>query len=334
MAILLPVFAVFAGLAALVWSAGRFVDGAAASARLLGVPALLVGMVVVGFGTSAPELTVSAISAWRGNSSIALGNAWGSNICNIGLILGVAAAISPLAIRREALRFDLPILFGTTILSWPLLADDTLSRADAIVLLAAFAAWLLASIRRAVRGGRAPELASADAPGAGLSGRMAAFWTVFGLVVLVVSSRLLVWGAVELAQAIGVSDLVIGLTVVAVGTSLPELASSIVAARKGADDLAVGNVIGSNLFNTLAVVGLAGAIRPMEAIDPAVCERDVSWAFCLTGILLLLLPFPSVCAKAGERRIERPGGLLLLALYAVYLAELVLSAVSASSAAR
>ena len=326
MSLLLPVLAVLLGLAALVWSADRFVDGAAASARLLGVPALLVGMVVVGFGTSAPELTVSAISAWRGNSSIALGNAWGSNICNIGLILGVAAVVSPLAIRREALRFDLPILFGTTILSWPLLADDTLSRADAIVLLAAFAAWLLASIRRAVRGGRAPELASANAPGAGLSGRMAAFWTVAGLVVLVVSSRVLVWGAVELAQALGVSDLVIGLTVVAVGTSLPELASSIAAVRKGVDDLAVGNVIGSNLFNTLAVVGLAGAIRPMEAIDPAVCERDVSWAFCLTGILLLLLPFPSVCAKAGERRIERPGGLLLLVVYAAYLVKLVLAA--------
>lgn len=326
MSLLLPVLAVLAGLAALVWSAGRFVDGAAASARLLGVPALLVGMVVVGFGTSAPELTVSAISAWRGNSSIALGNAWGSNICNIGLILGVAAAISPLAIRREALRFDLPILFGTTVLSWFLLADGALSRADAFVLLVAFSAWLGTSVRRAVRGGAAPESASADAPGAGLSGRMAAFWTVLGLVVLVVSSRVLVWGAVELAQAIGVSDLVIGLTVVAVGTSLPELASSIVAARKGADDLAVGNVIGSNLFNTLAVVGLAGAIRPMDAIDPAVYERDVSWAFFLTGILLLILPFPCLYRKAAERRIERPGGLLLFALYAVYLVQLVLCA--------
>ena len=326
MELALPLLALVAGLVALVWSANRFVDGAAASARLLGVPALLVGMVVVGFGTSAPELTVSAISAWRGNSSIALGNAWGSNICNIALILGVAAAIRPLAIRREALRFDLPILFGTTILAWYLLADETLSRADAVVLLAAFFAWLFASGRRAVRGGAAPELSSANAPGAGLSGRMAAFWTVAGLVVLVASSRVLVWGAVALAQALGVSDLVIGLTVVAVGTSLPELASSIAAARKGEDDLAVGNVVGSNLFNTLAVVGLAGAIRPMDAIDPAVPERDVPWAFFLAGILLLILPFPSVYAKAGQRRIERPGGLLLLVLYAAYLAELVLAA--------
>jgi len=318
-----PVLAVVAGLAALVWSADRFVDGAAASARLLGVPALLVGMVVVGFGTSAPELTVSAISSWRGNSSIALGNAWGSNICNIALILGVAAAIRPLAIRREALRFDLPILLGTTVLSWFLLVDGDLSRIDAVVLLAAFAAWLLASVRRAVRGGRAPE---ADPPGAALSGRAAAFWTVAGLLVLAGSSRVLVWGATELARALGVSDLVIGLTVVAVGTSLPELASSIAAARKGQDDLAVGNVIGSNLFNTLAVVGLAGAIRPMDAIDPAVYERDVSWAFFLTGILLLILPFPSVYAKAAERRVERPGGLILLVFYAAYLVQLALAA--------
>ena len=322
MSLLLPVLAVLLGLAALVWSADRFVAGAAASARLLGMPALLVGMVVVGFGTSAPELTVSALSAWQGSPAIALGNAWGSNICNIALILGVAAAIRPLAIRREALRFDLPILFGTTILAWWLLADGTLSRADAVVLLTAFAAWLLASVRRAVRGGRAPEPDSADAPGAGLSGRMAAFWTVAGLVVLVVSSRVLVWGAVELAQALGVSDLVIGLTVVAVGTSLPELASSIAAARKGADDLAVGNVIGSNLFNTLAVVGLAGAIHPMPDADPAIAGRDIPAALLLT-VLLAVFGLPRLRRGGGNGRISRPAGWILLAGYAAYLALLV-----------
>ena len=321
MSLLLPVLAVLAGLAALVWSAGRFVDGAAASARLLGVPALLVGMVVVGFGTSAPELTVSAISAWRGNSSIALGNAWGSNICNIGLILGVAAAISPLAIRREALRFDLPILFGTTVLSWFLLADGALSRADAFILLVAFAAWLGTSVRRAVRGGAAPEPAAADAPGAGLSGRMAAFWTVLGLVVLVVSSRVLVWGAVELAQAIGVSDLVIGLTVVAVGTSLPELASSIVAARKGADDLAVGNVIGSNLFNTLAVTGLAGAIAPIGNVPEAVRTRDlpVTAAFTLALFLFGIVPV----LRRRPASLRRWQGALLLLGYLAYTAWII-----------
>ena len=328
MSLFLSVLAVTAGLAALVWSADRFVDGAAATARLLGVPALLVGMVVIGFGTSAPELTVSAISSWRGNSSIALGNAWGSNICNVALILGVAAAIRPLVVRRSALRFDLPILFVTTALAWFLLADGTVSRADAWILLAAFAAWLGASVRRALRGDRTPD-AAAQAPDGGLSGRAAAFWTVAGLVVLVGSSRLLVWGATELARAVGVSDLMIGLTVVAVGTSLPELASSIAAARKGEDDLAVGNVIGSNLFNTLAVVGLAGAIRPMDAIDPAVHGRDVPWAFLLTGTLLFLLPFPNGFTKTAQRRLERAGGLFLLVLYAAYLALLVRAALLA-----
>ena len=317
----LQITALVLGLCVLVWSADRFVDGASAAARILGVPPLLVGMVVVGFGTSAPELTVSAISAWEGNPSIALGNAWGSNICNIALILGAAAAISPLAIRREALRFGLPILFGTTVLAWFLLDDGDLSRADAIVLLAAFAAWLGTSVLLAIRRKRPPE---ADLPGGGLSGRAAAFWTLAGLVLLVVSSRALVWGAVGVALALGVSELMVGLTVVAVGTSLPELASSIAAARKGADDLAVGNVIGSNLFNTLAVVGLAGAIRPMETIDPAVPGRDVVWAFCLTAAILFALPFPTILAKTRQRRLERPAGWILLALYVVYLVGLVL----------
>ena len=308
MDLLLPVLAVVFGL-----------DGAAAAARLLGVPALLVGMVVVGFGTSAPELTVSAISAWEGNPSIALGNAWGSNICNVALILGAAAAVSPLAVRRASLRFDLPVLLAATALSWVLLRDGSVSRADAWLLLGVFAAWLGVSVLLAVRGRAAGRAAAAEeTPGGGLSGRGAAFWTVFGLVVLVVSSRALVWGAVELAQALGVSDLVIGLTVVAVGTSLPELASSIAAARKGEDDLAVGNVIGSNLFNTLAVVGLAGAIRPMDAVDPAVAARDVPAAFALAAALLVL-GLPWWRRGAHDGRLGRVAGAVFLAAYAFYL---------------
>ena len=317
----LQLAAIVFGLAALVWSADRFVDGAAATARLLGVPALLVGMVVVGFGTSAPELTVSAFAAAAGDSEIALGNAWGSNICNIALILGASAAIAPLVIPRAALRFDLPVLFGATGLSWLLLVDGTLSRADAWLLLAVFAAWLGLSVRAAVRGKKAAV--AGTVPGGGLSGRAAAFWTLAGLVVLVASSRALVWGAAGVARALGVSELLIGLTVVAVGTSLPELASSVAAARKGEDDLAVGNVIGSNLFNTLAVVGLAGAIRPMESVAPAVADRDVFVAFFLTFALLFWLPFPFVWLKADVRRLARPAGWLLLFLYAAYMAWLL-----------
>ena len=321
MHLLAAIAAVVLGLAALVWSADRFVDGAAASARLLGVPPLLVGMVVVGFGTSAPELTVSALSAWQGSSAIALGNAWGSNICNIALILGLTAAIAPVAVQREALRFDLPVLLAVTALSWALVRDGGVSRANAWILLGVFAAWLVGSCLLAVRTKRGA--AAADAPGGGLSGRMAAFWTLAGLAVLVASSRALVWGAVELAQALGVSDLVIGLTVVAVGTSLPELASSVAAARKGADDLAVGNVIGSNLFNTLAVVGLAGAIRPMPETDPAIVARDIPTALALT-VALLLFAF-GLPRRGGGRdgRIPRWGGVLLLAFYVAYMARVV-----------
>ena len=320
MSLLLPILAVAAGLAALVWSADRFVDGAAASARLLGVPALLVGMVIVGFGTSAPELTVSAISAWEGNPSIALGNAWGSNICNIALILGTTAAIAPVAVRRDAYRFDLPVLLVATALSWLLVRDGGVSRQNAWILLAVFAAWLAGSTFLAMRAGVAAG--ERHAAGAGLSGRMAAVWTLVGLAVLVLSSRALVWGAVELARAIGVSDLVIGLTIVAVGTSLPELASSIAAARKGEDDLAVGNVVGSNLFNTLAVVGLAGAIHPMPDADPAIAGRDIPAALLLT-VLLAVFGLPRLRRGGGNGRISRPAGWILLAGYAVYLALLV-----------
>ena len=321
MATLLQIAAIVLGLTALVWSADRFVDGAAATARLLGVPPLLVGMVVVGFGTSAPELTVSAFAAAAGDSEIALGNAWGSNICNVALILGLSAAISPLVVPRAARRFALPVLLGATALSWFLLVDGTLSRADAWILLAVFAAWLGWSVRAALRG-KKPAVAG-DAPGGGLSGREAAFWTLAGLVVLVASSRALVWGAAGVARTLGTSELLIGLTVVAVGTSLPELASSVAAARKGESDLAVGNVIGSNLFNTLAVVGLAGAIRPMETVAPAVAGRDVPVAFALTAALLLVLPVPFVWRKADVRRLARPAGWLLLAAYAGYMAWLL-----------
>ena len=321
MATLLQIAAIVLGLAALVWSADRFVDGAAATARLLGVPPLLVGMVVVGFGTSAPELTVSAFAAAAGDSGIALGNAWGSNICNVALILGLSAAISPIVVPRAARRFDLPVLLGATALSWLLLVDGTLARADAWILLAVFAAWLGLSVRAALRG-KKPAI-DGDAPGGGLPGRAAAFWTLVGLVVLVASSRALVWGAAGVARTLGTSELLIGLTVVAVGTSLPELASSVAAARKGESDLAVGNVIGSNLFNTLAVVGLAGAIRPMETVAPAVAGRDVPVAFALTAALLLVLPVPFVWRKAAVRRLARPAGWLLLAAYAGYMAWLL-----------
>jgi len=307
--------ALVAGLLLLVWSADRFVDGSAAAARHLGVPPLLIGMLIVGFGTSAPEMLVSAMAALQNNPGIALGNAYGSNITNIALILGVTALIKPVAVHSQVLRKELPILIAVTALAAFQLRDDELSRADAWVLLAVFGALMAWSIGHGLR-------QRADALGSEIEQELevhamplsrALLRVALGLVVLIVSSRLLVWGAVEIARALGVSDLIIGLTIVAVGTSLPEFASSVMAIRKGEDDIAVGNVIGSNLFNTLAVVGIAGSIHPME-VPPEVLTRDLPVMALLTLSLFLV----GYGFRGGQGRINRLGGAALLTVYLAY----------------
>lgn len=313
-----PYAALVAGLALLVWSADRFVEGSAATARHFGMPPLLIGMVIVGFGTSAPEMAVSALAAWQGNPGIALGNAYGSNICNIALILGVTALISPIAVHSQVLRKELPILTALVALSAWQIADGEISRADAVVLLALFALLVGWSIWQGLRQGDdalADEVA--QEPVVMPLGR-AVFWMVAGLVLLVLSSRLLVWGAVEIARAFGVDDVIIGLTIVAVGTSLPELASSVIAARKGEHDIALGNVIGSNMFNILAVVGIAGAIAPLP-VEPAVLHRD---AVVMAALTLAL--FALGIGWRGPGRINRAEGALLLACYVGYIAYLVM----------
>lgn len=285
----LPVLAVVAGLAVLVWSADKFIDGAAAVARHFALPPLLIGVVIVGFGTSAPEMAVSVLSAMEGNAGIALGNAYGSNIANIALILGITAVISPVVVRSQILRQELPILTGITALSVLLVWDLRIDSSDAWLLLAVFAGLLAWSIRASL-GGKDDALGTetkAELDAHPLPIAKAWFWLAAGLVLLVASSRLLVWGAVTIAQSLGVSDLVIGLTVVAVGTSLPEMASCIAAARKNEHDLAMGNVLGSNLFNSLAVVGLAGVIHPLE-MEPAILTRDMAMMAGLTVALFAL----------------------------------------------
>ncbi|PLY01906.1 MAG: calcium/sodium antiporter, partial [Desulfuromonas sp.] len=275
MSLTLPVIVLLIGLIVLVWSADRFVDGAAATAYYAGMPTLLIGMVVIGFGTSAPEMVVSAISAGQGNPGLALGNAYGSNISNIALILGVTALISPITVKSGVLRKELPVLFGATLLAAGLLFDLHLSRMDAWILLAVFAViigwwiWIGLSARHDSLEADIDVTLEVDP----MPLKKAIFWLVIGMLLLVASSRALVWGAVEIAHAFGVGDLIIGLTIVAIGTSLPELASSIAAARKGEHDLALGNVIGSNLFNTLAVVGIAGSIQPLS-VGAEVLYRD------------------------------------------------------------
>jgi len=311
--------AVAGGVALLVWSADRFVEGAAATAGHAGMSPLLIGMVVVGFGTSVPEMIVSALSAFKGAPSLALGNAYGSNIANIGLILGISALINPLAVHSEVLRKELPILSTVTLIAVFLLLDGQLTRMDAGILLMVFGgimAWTISQGLRS-RGDSLDREMEKELSLHAMPLARALTWLGTGLLGLILSSRLLVWGAVEVAHGFGVSDLVIGLTVVAVGTSLPELAASVVAARKNEHDIALGNVLGSNLFNTLAVVGIAGVIRPMP-VSPDVLYRDCT----VMGALTLSL-FVIGYGFRGQGRVSRPEGFLLLASYLTYIGMLL-----------
>jgi len=315
-------FAIIAGLALLVWSADRFVEGSAAVARHFGMPPLLIGMVIVGFGTSAPEMMVSALAASQGNPGIALGNAYGSNIANIALVLGLTALISPIAVHSGVLRRELPILAAVTALAAWQLWDGEISRLDALLLFTAFFVLMGWTIRQGMVN---PADTLADEMESELQAHAmplfrASLWLAVGLLVLIASSRLLVWGAVEVAHGFGVSDLVIGLTIVAIGTSLPELASSVIAAFKGEHDIALGNVIGSNLFNTLAVVGIAGVIHPME-VAAEVLSRDV---LVMAGLTASLFIFGRGFG-GRDGCINRFEGAVLLACFCGYTAYLLIT---------
>lgn len=309
-----PSIAIIVGLAALLWGADRFVEGAAATARHFGVPPLLIGMLIVGFGTSAPEMLVSGLAAYQGNPGLALGNAYGSNIANIALILGLTAVVSPIAVHSRVLRIELPVLTLVTFGAVWQIIDGRISRLDAVILLMVFAAlvcWSIWTSFRQKKDAFGEEIeAELDAHRRPL--KSALLWLVVGLAVLIGGSRALVWGAVQIAAAFGVSDLVIGLTVVAIGTSLPELASSLVATRRGEHDIALGNVLGSNLFNTLAVIGLAGVIREFDC-ERIVLVRDVP---VMAGLTLALFVFGY--GFRGPGRINRIEGLMLLCAFVGY----------------
>lgn len=317
-----PILAVVFGLALLVWSADRFVDGAASAACRLGMPSLLIGMVIVGFGTSAPEMVVSALAASQGNPGIALGNAFGSNITNIALILGLTAVIRPVMVHSRVLRTELPILTAVTAFAAWQLMDGDISRGDAAMLLAVFGGLMAWTIWQGLRRKTdALGLEMEQEMGCPMPLRRALAWLAVGLALLVASSRILVWGAVELARGFGVSDMIIGLTIVAVGTSLPELASSIIAARKGEDDIALGNILGSNLFNTLAVVGIAGSISPMR-VGPEVFSRDI---LVMAGLTFSLFVMGYGFRGPGQGRINRFEGTFLLVCYVGYVSVLIRS---------
>jgi cation:H+ antiporter len=260
-------------------------------------------------------MVVSAIASVQGNPGLALGNAYGSNITNIALILGLTALIRPMTVQSQVLRREMPILIGVTALAALQVADGSITQREALVLLLVFAALMTWSIREGMRNPTdalgaevEQELATASMPL-----RSALIWLSVGLLLLIGSSRLLVWGAVDIATAVGISDLVIGLTVVAVGTSLPELASSLVAARRGEHDLALGNIIGSNLFNTLAVVGIAGGISTIP-VSGEVLLRDVGTMAALTVLLLLF----GIGLRGRVGRINRAEGTVFLLCYVGY----------------
>lgn len=316
---LLAFAAIIAGLILLVWSADRFIEGAAATAAHLGMPSLLIGMVIIGFGTSAPELAVSAMAAMDGNPGLALGNAYGSNITNIAVIVGFTAVIAPIAVHSQVIRKELPLLLVLTAIAGYQLIDGELTRADGWVLLAVFTVVMGWSIVQGIRGKddslRGPDSELIAHP---MPLRIALVWLVVGLALLLVSSRMLVWGAVFIAQSLGVSDLIIGLTIVAIGTSLPELASALAAVKKNEHDLILGNIVGSGIFNTLAVVGLAATIEPM-AVEMEVLYRDWTLMTALTIGLLLM----SFGVNGKSRTIGRPSGLLLLLVYVGYASYLV-----------
>ncbi|MDQ8186611.1 calcium/sodium antiporter [Pelagicoccus sp. SDUM812002] len=311
---LLPIIALVIGLIVLIWSADRFIDGASGVAGHFGMPPLLIGIIIVGFGTSAPELVVSAFAAAQDNPGLALGNAFGSNIANIALILGVTTLIAPITVRSSILKKELPILSFATIVVGYLIWDLDISRNDGIIMLVVFAGIMAWTTREGMKGNSdilAQEFTE-DLNSKKSSLGMSFFWLILGLVLLLASSRSMVWGSVEIATQLGVSDLVIGLTIVAVGTSLPELASSIAAARKGEHDIVIGNIIGSNMFNTLAVVGIAAVIRPFQTVSE-VLTRD------LPSVAILTVALFFVCyRKGGEGRVTRIEGTLLVIAFAGY----------------
>ena len=321
----LSIVCVLGGFAVLAWSADAFVDGASAVAKALGVSPFIIGMVIIGFGTSAPELCVSALSGACGHSDLSLGNAYGSCIFNIAVILGVAALIRPLVVKSSVVFVAVPMLVAIALLSCLLvMLGNGFSRVDGAILLGVFAVLLpvycwfdQSQKRKADTGGRLGETTlpdSRDKPMPLWKGWLLLF---VGLAFLVGSSHVLVWGCVDLARKMGVSELLIGLTVVAVGTSLPELASAVASARKGEHEFVLGNIVGSNIFNTLAVVGLAGTISPFQNISPYLLTRDLP-VMVLATVLIGVFGF-NARAPREPKSVGRVAGGIWLLLFAVYM---------------
>ncbi|WP_273151154.1 calcium/sodium antiporter [Methylophaga thiooxydans] len=309
------ILAIVAGFAVLIWGADRFIDGAANIASNLGVSPLIVGLTIVGFGTSAPEMLVSALAAFEGAPALGIGNAIGSNITNVGLVLGITLLITPLVVHSDTLRREFPVLAFVMLVSLVLLLDGDLDRTDGGILFVGFILTLCGMAWLALRSsGKADPLETEFAQEyatPSMTTKQSVFYFVVGLIALLVGSKSLVWGATGIAHLLGVSDLIIGLTIVAIGTSLPELAASVISALKNEHDIAVGNILGSNIFNIVAVLAMPGLIAPSDT-DPLLLYRDFPFMAGLAIGLYLFARF------SPQGRIGRFAGVLMLLVYIGY----------------
>ena len=310
--IIINSLAIVAGFALLIWSADRFIFGAAAAARNMCISPLVIGLTIVGFGTSAPEMLVASFASLDGSPAMAIGNAIGSNITNIALVLGAAALIIPLDVHSRILKKELPLLIVAMLLALILMIDGVLSFTDGVLLFGSLilVMWWITRQALTERNHDAMEDEFEDEIPVGVPMPKAIFWLITGLVILIASSKLLVWGAVNIATAMGISELIIGLTIIAIGTSLPELATTIAAALKKEHDIAIGNIVGSNLFNTLGVLAIPGLLAPGPLVE-GILARDIPILFTLT-ITLFIMAY----GLRGAGRINRfEGGILLSAFF-------------------
>lgn len=312
---LLSTGAILIGFIALLWSADRFVNGATGIARNVGMSPMLIGLTIVSIGTSAPEILLSLIASLSQHGNLAVGNALGSNITNIGFVLGITAIIAPLSLKRQVALREIPLLMVITVLAGLLLINHHLGRIDGILLISGLipTLYVIYHWHRQAESPTQPSTDSeTDAELPEISNRKAVLLLTFGLLTMIISSYLLIWGATKIARTLGVSELIIGLTIIAIGSSLPELATSVVSALKKHHDIALGNIVGSNIFNLLVVMAVPGLVAPVM-IDPAAFHRDVPVMTAITALLLIL-------ALAGRKRqmIGQRAGILLVACYFSY----------------
>ena len=312
MSLYLPISALVAGMIGLMWGADKFITGSASLARSVGISSLVVGLTVVSIGTSAPEIIVSVNAALQGSGQLAVGNALGSNIANIGLVLGITLLIAPIPIQKALLKQEGVILFAVTGLAGICLYNGFLGRLESLLLILLVIPLLIfaAKYKKSLAESSETQITQSFST----KGALVSFF--IGLICLLVCAELTVWGAKSIALNMGISELVIGLTIIAIGTSLPELAASVMSAIRGHHDIAVGNIIGSNLFNLLLVMGAAGAISP-TALDSQVFSRDFMAMAALT-LLMLIFMAAVLRNKVDRPKLPKMAGLVLLVAYCLY----------------